>query len=231
MTDASPIISAKNLSKTYHLGEVKVNALKDVSLDINKGDFVVITGRNGAGKSTLMHNLAVLDRPDTGGIFINGSDVTKMKKKQRTELRLRRLGYIFQEYALIAELSAIENVMLPAMMLGPMRASRGRAEELLATFGLKGHAGHLPSQLSGGQQQKVAIARALINDPMILCADEPTANLDSVAAKEVIDIFVRLNRENGHTIVMVTHEEDETVYANRIVQLADGCIVSDRRKP
>ncbi len=230
MSDVSSIISATNLNKTYHLGEVKVCALQDVSLDINAGDFVVITGRNGAGKSTLMHNLAVLDRPDSGEIIINGNDVTKMTKEQRTELRLRHLGYIFQEYALIAELSALENVMLPAMMLGPTRVARAKAQQLLMTFGLQHHMDHLPSQLSGGQQQKLAIARALINDPVLLFADEPTANLDSVAAHEVLEIFQRLNNDGGHTIVMVTHEPEETAYANRLVQLVDGRIVSDERR-
>ena len=230
MPDPSSVISAKHLSKTYRLGEVEVHALRDVSLDINAGDFVVITGRNGAGKSTLMHNLAVLDRPDSGEIVINGTDVTKLKKIQRLELRLWHLGYIFQEYALIAELSALENVMLPAMMLGSYRAAKTRAEVRLKQFGLEHHSTHLPSQLSGGQQQKLAIARALINDPMILFADEPTANLDSVAAKEVLDIFRNLNKDGGHTIVMVTHEEEETIYANRLVQLVDGRIALDERR-
>lgn len=231
MPDPSPVISAKNLSKTYRLGEVEVHALRDVSLDIDTGDFIAITGRNGAGKSTLMHNLAVLDRPDIGEIIINGSDVTKMTKLQRLELRLQRLGYIFQEYALIAELSALENVMLPAMMLGSYREAEKKAGVLMKRFGLEHHRSHLPSQLSGGQQQKVAIARSLINDPMILFADEPTANLDTVAAREVLDIFVHLNKDHHHTIVMVTHEQEETRHANRIVELVDGSVASDRRNP
>lgn len=229
MENTSPIIRAQNISKTYHLGEVEVHALRDVSLDINEGDFVTITGRNGAGKSTLMHNLAVLDRPDSGRIIINGNDVTKMTKMQRLELRLRHLGYIFQEYALIAELSALENVIMPAMMLESVKSARKRAERLLKTMDLEHHSKHLPSQLSGGQQQKVAIARSLINNPMILFADEPTANLDSVAAREVLEIFVKLNREGHHTIVMVTHEDEETKYANRLVRLSDGRIIDDRR--
>jgi putative ABC transport system ATP-binding protein len=215
----SAIISTRNISKTYHLGEVAVPALKNVSLDIQAGDFIIITGRNGAGKSTLMHNLAVLDRPESGEIIIGGHDVTKMTKKERTELRLRKLGYIFQEYALISELSALENVMIPAMMLGSMSACRQRAEGLLA------------SQLSGGEQQKVAIARALINDPKIIFADEPTANLDTVAAKEVLGIFKRLNKEQKRTVIMVTHEPEETAYANRLIQMSDGKIASDRRAP
>lgn len=228
--DISSLIIAKDLTKTYHLGEVSVHALEHVTIDINRGDFVVITGRNGAGKSTLMHNLAVLDRPDSGEIIINGHDVTKLKKYERTELRLQKLGYIFQEYALIAELSALENIMLPAMMLGSFKAAKEKALAMLKQFGLEDHATHLPSQLSGGQQQKIAIARALINDPMILFADEPTANLDSVAAKEVLGIFRHLNRDAGHTIVMVTHEQDETIHANRLVEMADGKVVRDERR-
>jgi putative ABC transport system ATP-binding protein len=225
------VISAKKLSKTYHLGEVAVKALHDVTVDINEGDFVVITGRNGAGKSTLMHNLAVLDRPDGGEIIINGQEVTSMTKKQRLELRLTELGYIFQEYALIAELSALENVMLPAMMLGPISACRKRAEDLLTMVGLQKHNQHLPSQLSGGEQQKVAIARALINNPQILFADEPTANLDTVAAKEVMLLFQKLNREQKHTIIMVTHEPEETAFANRVIQMTDGRIATDNQQP
>ncbi len=229
MPNPLPVISAKHLSKTYRLGEVEVHALRDVSLEIDRGDFIVITGRNGAGKSTLMHNLAVLDRPDSGEIVINGTDVTKLKKIQRLELRLWHLGYIFQEYALIAELTALENVMMPAMMIDPLKDARKKAETLMKRFGLERHQSHLPSQLSGGQQQKVAIARSLINDPMILFADEPTANLDTIAAKEVLDIFVRLNKEHGHTIVMVTHEDEETRSANRLIKLSDGRITEDRR--
>jgi ABC-type lipoprotein export system ATPase subunit len=227
----NPVIAAKNLSRTYHLGEVAVPALQNVSIDINEGDFVVITGRNGAGKSTLMHNLAVLDRPDGGEIYIHDQEVTKMTKKQRLELRLTELGYVFQEYALIAELSALENVMLPAMMLKPMSRCKNRAGELLAMVGLPKHMEHLPSQLSGGEQQKVAIARALINDPKILFADEPTANLDTVAAREVMNIFKTLNHEQKRTVIMVTHEPEETAYANRLVQMSDGKILVDKRQP
>lgn len=225
----SVIISTHNISKTYHLGEVAVLALKNVSLDIQTGDFIIITGRNGAGKSTLMHNLAVLDRPDSGEIFVEGQEVTKQTKNQRTELRLHKLGYIFQEYALIAELSALENVMIPAMMLGSRSTCRQRAEELLAMVGLQKHDRHLPSQLSGGEQQKVAIARALINNPMIIFADEPTANLDTTAAKEVLGIFQRLNREQHRTVIMVSHEPEETIYANRLIKMSDGIVAEDRR--
>jgi putative ABC transport system ATP-binding protein len=228
---AKSLISAKNLSRTYHLGEVAVPALKNVTVDIKEGDFVVITGRNGAGKSTLLHNLAVLDHPDGGEVYVHGQAITKLTKRQRLELRLTQLGYIFQEYALIAELTALENVMLPAMMIGPMNASRKRAEELLSVVGLEKHGNHLPSQLSGGEQQKVAIARALINNPEIIFADEPTANLDTTAARDVLKIFQKLNREQKRTVIMVTHEPEETKYANRLIEMSDGKILSDRRQP
>lgn len=228
---AEVIISAKNISKIYHLGDVTVPALQNVSVDVRRGDFLIITGRNGAGKSTLMHNLAVLDRPDSGEIYIHNHEVTKMIRKERIGLRLQKLGYIFQEYALIAELSALENVMLPAMMLGPMSASQQRATKLLTMVGMEKHLSQLPSQLSGGEQQKVAIARALINDPEILFADEPTANLDTIAAREVMTLFKKLNEEQERTIVMVTHEPEETAFANRIIQLSDGKLISDSRQP
>lgn len=222
------IITVRGISKTYHSGEVVVRALQNISLTIGQGDFVIITGRNGAGKSTLMHNLAVLDRPDSGQIIMDDHDVTKLTDFQRTELRLNRLGYVFQDYALIAELSALENVMLPAMMIQPVKACRARAAKLLNLVGLDRHARRLPSQLSGGEQQKVAIARALVNDPEIIFADEPTANLDSIAAKDVLNTFTKLNSDHRHTIVMVSHEPEETAYANRVIQLADGKIISDR---
>jgi putative ABC transport system ATP-binding protein len=229
VNDGEVMIRVRGLDKTYRVGEVQVHALKDVSLDVARGDFVVITGRNGAGKSTLMHAIAVLDRPDRGEIDIDGTDVTKLSDSQRLALRRQKLGYIFQEHALVAELTAIENIMLPAMVLGPTREAKKRAEGLLERIELAHCADHLPGQLSGGEQQKVAIARALVNTPSIIYADEPTASLDSVAAREVLGIFMRLNREDRHTIVMVTHEEEETHSARRVLQLTDGRITDDRR--
>lgn len=220
-----PIIKVINIFKTYHLGEVKVPALNGVSLEINKGDFLIITGRNGSGKSTLLRQLALVDRPSSGEIYIRSQEITKMSSGKRREIRLTQLGYIFQEYALIAELTALENVMIPAMMLKSASACRGRAKELLEKVGLDGKINNLPSQLSGGEQQKVAIARSLINDPEVLFADEPTANLDTFAAKEVLEIFKHLNEHDKHTIVMVTHEKEEEIYGNRVITLADGKII------
>jgi putative ABC transport system ATP-binding protein len=225
--DEDDVIVVEDLERTYHLGEVEVRAIKGVSLKIRRADFLVVTGRNGSGKSTLLHQMGLLDRPTGGRLCLNGRDVTEMREKERNRLRLRDLGYIFQEFALIAELTALENVMLPAMMLERTSRCRERARELLTAVELKGQADHLPSQLSGGEQQKVAIARALMNDPEVIFADEPTANLDLVSAHEVLDIFYMLNRMAEHTIVMVTHEVEETVYGNRLITLSDGKIIHE----
>lgn len=218
------IISVKNITKTYESGDVKVKALRGISVDIYEGDFLIITGRNGSGKSTLLHQLGLLDKPNSGQIFLNKKEVTKMKEKERTSLRLNYLGYIFQEYALIAELSALENVMLPAMMIGKIKDAREKSKKLLSKVGLEKKMGNLPSQLSGGEQQKVAIARALVNNPMVIFADEPTANLDTIAAKDVLSIFTKLNQE-GNTIVMITHEPEEEKYAGKLIKLSDGRLV------
>jgi ABC-type lipoprotein export system ATPase subunit len=221
------IITVKDMVKTYHLGEVEVPALRGVSLAIKRSDFLVITGRNGSGKSTLLHQLGLLDRPDSGEILLGGADVTKLPEKRRTALRLRYLGYIFQEFALADELTALENVMLPSMMIDSISASRERAMKLLDLVGLGGLDKHQPNPLSGGEQQKVAIARSLVNDPVVLFADEPTANLDSVAAAEVMSVFRQLNEENGRTVVMITHEQDEAHLGNRLIMLSDGEIVHE----
>jgi putative ABC transport system ATP-binding protein len=218
------VILVDDVFKTYHLGEVSVPAVRGMSLTVKKGDFLMITGRNGSGKSTLLHQLGLLDVPDSGRIFIAGREVTRMREKERAQLRLEDLGYIFQEFALIGELTALENVMLPAMMLEDSRRCRERAREMLSLVGLEAQTGHLPSQLSGGEQQKVAIARSLINRPEVIFADEPTANLDLVSAQDVLAVFERLSSEEKHTIVMVTHEHEETIYGNRIITLSDGRI-------
>jgi putative ABC transport system ATP-binding protein len=227
LAETPEIITVRDMVKTYHLGEVDVPALRGVSLGIRRSDFLVITGRNGSGKSTLLHQLGLLDRPDSGELLLEGEDVTRMQEKKRTSLRLRYLGYIFQEFALAEELTALENVMLPAMMIESVRTCRKRALELLELVGLKGLDKHQPNQLSGGEQQKVAIARSLINDPVVLFADEPTANLDSVAAGEVMNLFTNLNTDHQRTVVMITHEQEETRVGNRLIRLADGVIVDE----
>ncbi|MEI6237328.1 MAG: ABC transporter ATP-binding protein [Candidatus Saccharibacteria bacterium] len=216
------IISVKDITKIYYSGNIQTRALDCISIDVSVGEFVMITGRNGSGKSTLMHQLALLDKPTGGTIIINEQDVTHLPERKRADLRLRELGYVFQEYALIAELTALENVMLSAMMLEKASLAKKKAIDLLNKVGLKGKYKRLPSQLSGGEQQKVAIARSLINHPKIIFADEPTANLDTVASKEVLDIFKSLNELEQITIVMVTHEPEELHYATRRIQLSDG---------
>lgn len=227
MAEPAEVIDVRNISRTYRMGEVEVPALAGVSITVRRGDFLIVTGRNGSGKSTLLHQLGLLDRPDSGTIHLNGAEVTSMREKERSALRLRDIGYIFQEFALIAELTALENVMLPAMMLERTGACRKRAHGLLELVELKRQSDHLPRQLSGGEQQKVAIARALINDPSVIIADEPTANLDLVAAEDALSVFKRLNSEANHTIVMVTHEHEETVYGNRLITLSDGKIIHE----
>ncbi|PKL30918.1 hypothetical protein CVV43_04925 [Candidatus Saccharibacteria bacterium HGW-Saccharibacteria-1] len=201
------ILRAENVSKKYHSGGVDVKALDDITIDIKAGEFIMITGRNGSGK------------------FVEGNKTTHLPEKLKMELRLSQLGYIFQEYALIAELTAIENVMLPAMMLESSKVAKSKALKMLSKMNLQNKVKRLPSQLSGGEQQKVAIARALINEPTIIFADEPTANLDSIASKEVLEIFKSLNEHDNITIIMITHEPEELVYASRIIQLSDGKLV------
>jgi len=208
--DKKTILNIENISKTYRNEDIQVPALIDVSLAIEEGEFVMITGHNGSGKSTLLHQLGLLDMPDKGKIILNDRDVVSMDEGNRTKLRLKYLGYIFQEYALIAELTALENVMLPAMLIGNSCDAR--------------KVNRLPGQLSGGEQQKVAIARSLINDPVIIFADEPTANLDTTASVEVLDLFKKINEE-GRTIVMITHEQEELKYASRLIKLSDGKIL------
>lgn len=217
-----PIVVIKNLIKDYGSGENVTRAIKGISLDIEPGEFLMITGRNGSGKSTLMHIMALLDEPTDGEIFINSKNLTHAKAKTKTELRLQELGYIFQEYALIAELTALENVMLPAMMIMGRKAARQKAGALLKKVNLEQKQKRLPTQLSGGEQQRVAVARSLINNPKIIFADEPTANLDSIASIDVMEIFKKLNHDDGITIVMVTHESEELVYASRVINIKDG---------
>ncbi len=220
-----PEIIVKNLSKTYSTQATKVEALRRVSLEIEKGEFLMITGRNGSGKSTLMHLLALLDKPTEGQIFIADQEVAHLSAKKQMGLRLRQLGYVFQEYALIAEMTALENVMLPMMMYKTGKIAKQKAVGILQKVDLRDKMNRLPSQLSGGEQQRVAIARSLINNPKIIFADEPTANLDSIASEKVMKIFKDLNKKDKITIIMVTHEPEELVYASRVINLSDGRLV------
>jgi putative ABC transport system ATP-binding protein len=218
------MINVKDLTKTYP-GKIPTRALRSVSFEIEKGQFVAIMGRSGSGKSTLLHQLSLIDTPTSGSVLIDGTDVLRLTDSQKTGYRLNELGYVFQEYALIVELTALENVYLPAMALGSDRASYvKRATELLDVVDMGERLHHYPHELSGGEQQRVAIARSLINNPKVLFADEPTANLDTASAKTVLELFRRLNRELEQTIVMITHEPEDRKYVHRIIWLKDGII-------
>lgn len=217
-------IDVKKLVRTYE-GKVPTYALKEATFEIEKGEFVSIMGRSGSGKSTLLHQLSLLDAPSSGSILLDGVDVLKLSESEKTAFRLQNLGYIFQEYALIVEFSALENVYLPAFALGSeSKKYKERARELLGLVGLGERLDHYPHELSGGEQQRVAIARALINSPKILFADEPTANLDTSSAATVLELFSKLNKDLNQTIVMVTHEPDDKKYVERVIWLEDGRI-------
>ncbi len=220
------MLKIHSLTKIYGTGVVQVKALNDVSFDVATGDIVCIMGKSGSGKSTLLRQLGLLDRPTSGEIILDNKAVTRLTDGERATLRLQYLGYVFQEYALIMELTAHENVFLPGMMLGDKTVDfRKRAQKLLEVVELGERIHHYPKELSGGEQQRVAIARSLINNPKVIFADEPCANLDSISSKLVMDTLVNLNREMKLTIVFVSHDPDDTQYARNIIQLRDGKIV------
>jgi putative ABC transport system ATP-binding protein len=225
-----PIISIRDLVKTYIVGEVEVRALRGVSLDVQAGEFVAVTGPSGSGKSTLMHILGCLDRPTAGSYVLDGQDVSKMSKDQLAEVRNQKIGFVFQGFNLLSRTNALDNVELPLLYRSKMKtAERHRlAMEALTAVGLDKRADHHPNQLSGGQQQRVAIARALITKPSILLADEPTGNLDTRTSIEVMGIFQRLNLERGITVLVITHEHDIAEYGSRIISCRDGQVVSDK---
>jgi putative ABC transport system ATP-binding protein len=218
------MIRAIDLKKTYGRGPTATQALKGLTFEIQAGEFVAIMGRSGSGKSTLLHLLGLLDSPTSGEIYINDHEVLKLSDEQKAGYRLGQLGYIFQEFSLITELTIIENVYLPALCLGKDGGYRQRARELLETVGLEHRLTHYPYAVSGGEQQRAAIARALINQPKILFADEPTASLDVSSARVVLELFKRLNRELKQTIVMVTHEPEDRNYVDRVIWLKDGLL-------
>jgi putative ABC transport system ATP-binding protein len=217
------MISVSNLTRIYKLGSVEVRALIDVSLTLEAGDVTCVMGKSGSGKSTLLRQLGLIDRPTSGQIIFDGQDVTKLSDGARARMRLTYLGYIFQEFALLGELTAHENVYLPGMMLGgPTHDHRKKAAELLAMVGLGDRIHHKPKELSGGEQQRVAIARALINNPRALFADEPCANLDSISSEVVMETLLKLNKDLGITILFVSHDPDDKKYARRLIFLKDG---------
>jgi putative ABC transport system ATP-binding protein len=222
-------VRLEDVRKTYHTGEVEVHAVRGVSIEIAQGEFVALMGSSGSGKSTLMNILGCLDRPTSGRYFLDGEDVSSLSRDDLADVRNRKLGFVFQNFNLLARTSALENVELPLLYSEVALTSaqlREKADQVLAAVGLEGRGDHTPSQLSGGQQQRVAIARALINDPEVLLADEPTGNLDSRTSVEVMEIFQSLN-EKGITIIMVTHEADIASYARRNVVMRDGLVRSD----
>ncbi len=223
------MIKVQDLTREYRMGAVTVRALQGVTFAVEKGEFVGISGASGSGKSTLLHILGLLDRPTSGHVTINGIDVLQMSDTDRTEYRLNNLGYVFQDYALIGELTAMENVFLTSLVRGLSREQYlERAAEILDRVRLGDRLNHRQSELSGGEQQRVAIARALVNNPRILLADEPCANLDSTTSRSILELFKKLNEELDQTIIMVSHEEWHQEYFCRILNLKDGAIESER---
>lgn len=221
------IIKVKNLLKSFKSGDSELVVLKGLDLAVPKGQFLAITGRSGSGKSTLLYQLGLLDNPNSGEIIIDDIDISKLDNEAKTRFRLNKLGYVFQDYALIPELTAMENVLLPLLMQGEtMPEAERKAKDSLVRIGLGDRMDNIPSKLSGGQQQRVSIARAIAHNPKIIFADEPTANLDTETSDQVLDAFIDLHKQ-GQTIIMVTHEKEYSELTDRVVQLSDGKIVSD----
>ncbi|HSE31360.1 MAG TPA: ABC transporter ATP-binding protein [Pyrinomonadaceae bacterium] len=226
--EAPAVIELDHIHKTYTMGDVEVHALRGVSLTIREGEFVAIMGASGSGKSTTMNIIGCLDRPTRGTYVLDGQDVSQLSKDERADIRSQKIGFVFQGFNLLSRTSAIENVELPMLYASiDSQERQKRAKEALAAVGLVGREQNHPNQLSGGQQQRVAIARALVNRPALILADEPTGNLDSRTSIEVMEIFQRLNREQGITLVLVTHESDIAEYASRVVVFKDGRIKKD----
>ena len=226
----APLIHCEDLWKIYRLGDVEVQALRGLDLSIDKGEFVAIMGSSGSGKSTLMNILGCLDQPTRGRYWLNGIDVAALRADQLADIRNQQIGFVFQNFNLIPRTSALENAQLPLFYRGlPLREQRALATTALGRVGLQGREQHYPTQLSGGQQQRVAIARALVTSPSLLLADEPTGNLDTESSREIMTILDRLNKLQGITIILVTHEGDIAAYAEREVVIKDGRVLTDRR--
>jgi putative ABC transport system ATP-binding protein len=226
-----PVITINHLVKTYVVGEHEVKALRGVNLEVQRGEFLAVTGPSGSGKSTFMHIVGCLDRPTSGQYLLDGQDVSRMSKDALAAVRNKKIGFVFQGFNLLSRTSALDNVELPLLYGGNALKTaerHKRAQEMLEAVGLGERSDHHPNQLSGGQQQRVAIARALINNPSILLADEPTGNLDTRTSIEVMGLFQRLNIERGITVLLITHEPDIAEYGTRIVTFRDGQVVADR---
>ena len=224
------LIELKNLCKSYQVGEMKLDILKHISLTINDGEFVAIMGPSGSGKSTMMNILGCLDKPSSGKYFLDGIDVGKLDSDELASIRNQKIGFVFQGFNLLSRTSALENVELPMVYAKvPAEERKERAAKALKSVGLGSRMDHQPNELSGGQQQRVAIARAVVNEAPIIFADEPTGNLDTKMSVEIMELFTKLNRELGRTIILVTHEEDIARYSDRIIKIVDGQINSDAK--
>jgi len=218
------------ISKTYYTGSISVTVLKNIDLSIEKREFMSIIGKSGSGKTTLMNILGCLDTPTTGKYFINNTDVSDMDADQLAHIRNKKIGFVFQRFNLLQDMTAVENVALPQLYAGKYEnEAKKRAKELLELVGLEHRTGHFPTELSGGEQQRVAIARALANDPSIILADEPTGNLDSKTGEKIMDMFKALNQEDSTTIIIITHDQTLAEQTNRMVRLFDGKIVEDKK--
>lgn len=224
------LIKLENVWKSYQLGEVKLDALRGVDLEIDAGHFVTLMGPSGSGKSTLLHIVGVLDTPSKGKVFLSGQDISKLSENELAQARGKQIGFVFQQFNLLMNLSALENVMLPMVFQGGFEEDRRkRAEKLLGSLGLKDRMNHRPAELSGGERQRVAIARALANDPDIIVADEPTGNLDSTTGKMIMEIFIELHKKEKKTIIVVTHDPNIAGYSQEIVNILDGKIVTNHK--
>lgn len=225
------LIEAREITKVYRLGDIDVNALRGLSLTIEKGEFVSVMGPSGSGKSTFMNILGCLDKPTEGQYLLEGIDIGKLGRDELAGIRNKKIGFVFQGFNLLSRTSALENVELPMLYDGmPAKERSERAIDALKSVGLEGRESHHPNQLSGGQQQRVAIARALVNNASIILADEPTGNLDTKTSAEIMELFVKLNTESNITIILVTHEADIAAYSRRIIRFLDGRIISDEQK-
>ncbi len=225
MAENTLIYNVQELTKAYDTGKVEIKALDNVSFTVSEGDMLAIMGRSGSGKSTLLRQMGLLDRPTSGSLLFEGEEVTGLPESARTKMRLKSMGYVFQEYALLGELTAHQNVYLPGMMLGKKGSNyKERAKELLELVGLGKRIQHYPRELSGGEQQRVAIARALINSPSVLLADEPCANLDTISSKSVMETMVILNSQLKVTIIFISHDPTDKQYARSLIVLSDGRI-------
>ena len=233
MTDQGNwVIRALDLTRTFEVGETTIEALRGICLEVEGGEFVALVGPSGSGKSTLLNLVGGLDRATSGELWVNGVELSASKEKALTEHRRRRVGFVFQSFNLLPRLTALENVAIPLMFIGvPEQERLELATKLLTQVGLQGRMDHRPTQLSGGEQQRVAIARALVNQPAIILADEPTGNIDSATGTEIMDLLRRLNREQGVTLLLVTHDLEAAAFADRIVHLRDGQIADLEDKP